>query len=103
MGPSQTSRNFSAQVSEWGPKKMTNFPINFQAIIGNYVRFFKTLKNGPLGGRGASPTFLKYTNLIFCDLKPHTKYLNPMITPSGRKVTTVEREKRKKTLLIVDT
>ena len=25
--------------------------------------------------------------LFFCDAKPHAKFLNPMITPSGRKVT----------------
>ena len=37
--------------------------------------------------------------LIFCDLKPHAKFQNPMITPSGRKVTRQserEREKDKK-------
>ena len=42
---------------------------------------------------------------FLCDLKPHAKFKNPTITPSGRKVSEAEREKeeREKTLLIVDT
>ena len=45
-------------------------------------------------------------NLIFfCDLKPHAKFQNPTITPSGREVSEAERKKKKekKTPLIVDT
>jgi hypothetical protein len=30
-------------------------------------------------------------NLIFCDLKPHAKFPNPLITPSGRKLMAAER------------
>jgi hypothetical protein len=30
--------------------------------------------------------------LYFSDLKPHAKFLNPMIKPSGRKVSVEERE-----------
>ena len=30
----------------------------------------------------------------FCELKPHAKFQNPTITPSGKKVTQAEREKR---------
>ena len=36
----------------------------------------------------------------FCDLKPHGKFRNPTITPSGRKVAQGEEEKPP---LIVDT
>jgi hypothetical protein len=44
--------------------------------------------------------FLFYTNnltsnLIFCQLKPHAKFMNHRTTPSGRKVTVSERERRK--------
>ena len=31
----------------------------------------------------------------FCELKPHAKFQNPAITPSGRKVTQAEERKRK--------
>ena len=42
---------------------------------------------------------------FFCELKPHAKFWNPTITPSGRKVTRRrEREREEKiTPLIVDT
>ena len=43
---------------------------------------------------------------VFCELKPHANFQKPMMTPSGRKVTEEERERRKKdkkTPLIVDT
>jgi hypothetical protein len=29
-----------------------------------------------------------------CDLKPHGKFRNPTITPSGRKVTAAERKRK---------
>ena len=32
----------------------------------------------------------------FCELKPHAKFWNPTIPPSGRKVTRAERKKKKK-------
>ena len=48
-----------------------------------------------MGGRG-SPRFLFTPNLIFlCDLKPHAKFQNPTITPSGRKVSEAERRRKK--------
>jgi hypothetical protein len=49
--------------------------------------------------------FFSKKKLNKCDLKPRAKIQNPTITPSGRKVTQVERRKKKerKTLLKVDT
>ena len=49
-----------------------------------------------------------HKSYFLCDLKPHAKFWNPTITPSGRKVTNSEREKerkkeREKKTLIVDT
>ena len=41
-------------------------------------------------------------DVIKLKLKPHAKFWNPAITPSGRKVTQAEEE-REKTPLIVDT
>jgi hypothetical protein len=42
------------------------------------------------------PTNFFNPNSFFCDLKPHAKFRNPTITPSGRKVTVgEEREKSK--------
>ena len=49
-----------------------------------------------LGGRVNKFEFKSY---FFCDLKPHSKFWNPTITPSGRKVSGGEE---KKTPLIVD-
>jgi hypothetical protein len=44
-----------------------------------------------------SPEFVFTPNLIFfCELKPHAKFRNPTITPSGRKVTSGERREREK-------
>ena len=48
-------------------------------------------------GHGKSPKFSFTPNLIFfCDLKPHAKFWNPTITPSGRKVTGSEKKKKKR-------
>ena len=48
-----------------------------------------------LGENKLTPCFIP--NLFFWgDFKPHAKFLNPTITPSGRKVTTSERDKRRK-------
>jgi hypothetical protein len=33
---------------------------------------------------------------FFCDLKPHATFRNPMITPSGRKVTAAEERRKRK-------
>ena len=33
--------------------------------------------------------------IFFCDLKPHAKFQNPTITPSGRKVSVGEEEREK--------
>jgi hypothetical protein len=42
------------------------------------------------------PMEVEHGNLIFfCDLKPDAKFQSPTITPSGRKVTGAEREKKK--------
>jgi hypothetical protein len=48
-----------------------------------------------------SPNFWLSKSYHICDLKPHKKFQNPMITPSGRKVTTGER--KEKMPFIVDT
>jgi hypothetical protein len=46
----------------------------------------KTLKNQP-------PHFF---SLVFCDLNPPSKFQNPTITPSCRKVAGAEREKKER-------
>ena len=47
---------------------------------------------------------LVFSLYSLCDLKPHGKYQNPTITPSGRKVNGAERRRRREnTLLIVVT
>ena len=53
---------------------------------------------GPPGGKGWGGVvrFFYPKSYFFCDLKPHAKFRNPTITPSGSKVTTSEREKEKK-------
>jgi hypothetical protein len=58
----------------------------------------KNTKKGP--PRGVSIFFLTQI-LFFCDLEPHAKFRNPMITPSGRKV--FGRENKKIITNIVDT
>jgi hypothetical protein len=63
----------------------------------NFSFFRKKPKKSTSGGRG--PPILFYPkSYFFCDLKPHAKFWNPTITPSGRKVTRrrERREKRKK-------
>ena len=74
-------------------KKMKKIPSNFLVISGDskHFSFFlkKNLKNRPPpGGRGGSPQFLFYPkSCFFCDVKPHVKFRNPTITPTGTKVT----------------
>jgi hypothetical protein len=68
------------------------FLINFLTISGDSKHFSgfseeKNLKNRPPRG----PQIL-----FFCELKPGAKYQNPVITPSGRKVTRAEEEREKK-------
>ena len=62
------------------------------------VFFKKNLKNRP-----PPIIFTHPKSYFFGELKPHTKFKNPTITPSGRKVSVVEERKREKTPLIVDT
>ena len=57
--------------------------------------YFLNLKNRP-GGHGGPHIFsLSLQILLFCDLKPHAKFHNPTITPSGRKVTEAEEERER--------
>ena len=74
------------------------FTINFLAISGDSQQFVfsnkKTKKSTP-GGQGVPPKFVLPQILSFCDLKPNTKFRNPTITTSGRKVTAPERRERK--------
>ena len=46
-------------------------------------------------GQGESPKFIFTSKLFFfCDSKPHAKFHNRMITPSGRKVIQAERKRK---------
>ena len=67
----------------------------FQAILNTFHIFRKNKKIDPPGGSGGPPTFVYPKSYFYCDLKPHGKFQNPTITPSGRKVTGAEREKIK--------
>jgi hypothetical protein len=50
----------------------------------------------PPGRRGVPPEFLLSLKSYFLgDLKPHSKFQNPTITSSGRKVTFLERRRRR--------
>ena len=42
------------------------------------------------------PIFVYPNSYFFGDLKPHAKFQNPMITPSGRKESEAEREKKER-------
>ena len=65
----------------------------FQMLFLPKISGFQKEVSGILGGA----QILFYPKFyFFCDLKPHAKFRNPTITTSGRKVTTAEREKRKK-------
>jgi hypothetical protein len=78
----------------------------FQAILSTFRLSRKKSPNKSTPGGQDGPTNFFYSkSYLFCNLKPHAKFQNPTITPSGRKVTGAEREKkeRKKTPLIVDT
>ena len=59
----------------------------------------------PRGADWGPPIFFPplFFCFVFCDWKPHNKFQNPTITPSGRKVTQAERREREKTPLILDT
>ena len=47
------------------------------------------------------PNFCLPQILIFCELKSHAKFQNPTITPSWRKVTQAERERKKLKLFMI--
>ena len=69
-----------------------------------FVFFRKKPKKLTTRGAWGSPNCRYPKSYFFGDLKPHAKFGNPTITPSGRKVTTSEeKEEREKTPLIVDT
>ena len=52
------------------------------------------VKIGGGGGLGGVPLIFFHPKSYFlCDLKPHAKFHNPTITPSGRKVSEAERKK----------
>jgi hypothetical protein len=74
--------------------------INFFAILGDSKHFScfpkKNLKNWPPREQGGSRNFFLHPQSYFlCDLKPHGKFWNTKITPSGRKVTRRKREREK--------
>jgi hypothetical protein len=88
--PIDTSGNFSAQVFGRGSTNLKHFSINFLAIF--ILLFFsekKTPKNRPPRRQGGPPK-----SYFFCELKPHAKFQNPRITPSGIKVTRRREEKK---------
>jgi hypothetical protein len=88
LAPINTSGNFKAQVSD-------HFSRHFrrcQALFGFFSRK-NPQKNDPRGAAG-SPIFFLPQILFLCDLKPHAKFQNPTITPSGRKVTRKKERKR---------
>ena len=104
LAPGSAHARPSAGVAATNLKQLT---VNFLAISGDSKHFLcfpkKKLKKRP-------PNLCYPKSYFFCDLKPHAKFWNPTITPSGTKVTTLERKKRererkkeKKTPLIVDT
>ena len=53
----------------------------------------KTKKSTPPGAGGVPRICFHPKSYFFCELKPHTKFQNPTITPSGRKVTGAERKR----------
>jgi hypothetical protein len=56
----------------------------------------KNLKNHPPGGLGGVPRILLHPNsYFFCDSRPHIKFQNPTLTPSGRKISR-QKERREK-------
>ena len=86
--PSTPAEIFGAHVSEGG----SIFP-PFQAIFSTSRFSKKTLKINPKGAGGLPEILFNPKSYFFCDLKPHAKFQNPIITPSRRKVTQAEREK----------
>ena len=53
--------------------------------------------NRPSKGQGGVPKICAHPKYYcFCELKPHVKFQNYTITPSGRKVSEAEREKRER-------
>ena len=91
QAPINTSGNFSPHMfGRGGSNKFENF----QAILSTFLFFPR--KNPKTSTPGA-PHFFYPKSYFSCDLKPHAKFQNPTITPSGRKVTRrKEREKRNK-------
>ena len=85
---------------------LKNSLINFLAISSDSKHFLLFQNKSTPPGQGGPPNLFSPQILFFCDLKPHAKFQNPTITPSGRKVSVGEereRKKEKKTPLIVDT
>ena len=77
-------------------KGYTNFHFHFpfSAILSTFYLFYKKTKK-------LTPLFHP-KSYFFCELKSHTKFWNPTITPSRRKVSR-RKERREITRLIVDT
>ena len=84
--PIDTSGNISAHVSGRGLNKISDDSKHFLCFQNNN-------KNRPQGGRGVRQFFLS-PQFLLCDLRPHSKFHNPTITPSGRKVTQAERRRK---------
>jgi hypothetical protein len=78
-----------------GGKQFVKFSDQFLGIsvYDKHFSFFsskKNLKDWPTRGQGGPPIFFYPTSYFFCDLKPHTKFWNPMITLSGIKRKTLK-------------
>jgi hypothetical protein len=60
-----------------------NFSIDFH-FRRFQALFIFSAKIDPPGGQGVPQFFFYPKSYIFCDLKPHAKFRNPTITPSGK-------------------
>jgi hypothetical protein len=85
--PINTSGNFWHTCLGGGKQMLSTF---------SYFPKKETPKKSNLpGGRGVPQIVFHPKSYFFCYLKPHAKFRNPMITPSGRKVKQEEIRKKK--------
>jgi hypothetical protein len=80
-----------------GSTNLKKFPINCHAILSLFFLKTPPKQLTPQGPGGVTQFLSSHTkSYLFCALKPHAKFGNPTITPSGGKLTTSkEREKDK--------